>query len=92
MHKFKNLVIGGIENKVFNLILVAMLVVAAAFMLVTQHQADTLYRLQNERNGLVKVDVNKVCHLSFKSLIADSAQAFSSSSAKKLNDGYLTVS
>ena len=54
--------------------------------------ADTLYRLQNERNGLVKVDVNKVCHLSFKSLIADSAQAFSSSSAKKLNDGYLTVS
>ena len=53
--------------------------------------ADALYRLQTARTELVRVDVNKVCHLSVKSLIADTTQAFSSSSAEKLNANYLTV-
>ena len=60
MHKFKNLVIGGIENKVFNLILVAMLVVAAAFMLVTQHQADTLSRLAGESSQRQRESITSI--------------------------------
>ncbi len=54
--------------------------------------ADALYRLQTARAELVKVDVNRVCHLSMRSLIADTTQAFSSSSAEKLNANYVTLS
>ncbi len=48
MRKFKNLVIGGIENKVINLVLVAMILVAAAFMITMTVQSNTLSQLTQE--------------------------------------------
>ena len=48
MKKFKNLVIGGIENKVFNLILITGLLVAGAFLAIILHQTGMLSQLTAE--------------------------------------------
>lgn len=48
-------------------------------------------RLKTARSTLVKVDVNKVCHLSVRSLIADAAAAFGSGDKETLAANYLTV-
>ena len=50
MKKIRNLVIGGIENKVFNLILVAVLLTALAFMGGFLYQNKMLTDLSNERS------------------------------------------
>ena len=48
-------------------------------------------RLKAARSELVRVDVNKVCHLSVRSLIADTAAAFGSADKENLAANYLTV-
>ena len=45
MKRFKNLVIGGIQSKVFNLILLTVILLTAAFMAVSIYQSRTLTRL-----------------------------------------------
>ena len=51
LKKFKNLVIGGIENKIFNLILITGILITAAFIAVTAYQYNTLVNLTTETNG-----------------------------------------
>ena len=48
MKKFKNLVIGGIETKVFNLILISILLVTVAGILITNYQNGVLADLTAE--------------------------------------------
>ena len=48
MRKIKNLVIGGIENKLFNLILMTVILVSAAFLVVSLHQNNSLTDLTAE--------------------------------------------
>ena len=48
MKKIKNLVIGGIESKVFNLILFTAILITAAFVSVTMYQSSMLARLTAE--------------------------------------------
>ncbi len=48
MRKFKNLVIGGIENKIFNLILITVIVLTAAFIGVTVYQSNMLNKVTTE--------------------------------------------
>ena len=48
MKKFKNLVIGGIETKVFNLILISILLVTVAGLLITNYQNGVLADLTAE--------------------------------------------
>ena len=50
-----------------------------------------LSRLKTARSELARVDVNKVCHLSVRSLIADTAAAFGSADKDTLAANYLTV-
>ena len=51
MKKFKNLVIGGIENKVVNLILITVIVLAAAFQAVGFFQNRMLTEVSGETNA-----------------------------------------
>ena len=50
MKKYKNLVIGGIESKVFNLILITMIVLTLVFQLAYLYQNHLLTGLSNETN------------------------------------------
>ncbi len=45
MKRFKNIVIGGIETKVFNLILATVILLAAAFVAVSQYHSSMLAKL-----------------------------------------------
>ena len=48
LKKIRNLVIGGIENKIFNLILITVLVLTGAFVLVSANRSATLTSLTAE--------------------------------------------
>ena len=50
MKKFKNLVIGGIESKVLNLILITVIVITAAFVGATVYHSRLLTTLSTENN------------------------------------------
>ena len=50
MRKIRNLVIGGIENKVLNLILVTVIILAAAFFSVTAYNSSMLAKLTEQTN------------------------------------------
>ena len=48
MKRFKHMVIGGIQSKVFNLILVTVLLMSAAFLIISQYQENILINLAEE--------------------------------------------
>lgn len=48
MRKIKNLVIGGIETKIFNLILITMIIFSVAFMVINNTQSNMLTELTAE--------------------------------------------
>ncbi len=51
MKKFKRFAIGGIQNKIFNLILFTVILLAAAFMIVTQIQNNILNEIVADANA-----------------------------------------
>ena len=51
MRKIRNLVIGGIENKLFNLILATILLLAGGFMALTVYHTRMLSKLADETNS-----------------------------------------
>ena len=50
MKKIKNLVIGGIENKVFNLVLLTVILLAVTFSAITAYNSKMLTKLTEETN------------------------------------------
>ncbi len=60
MKRFKNLVIGGIENKVFNLILITVILLTAAFMAVSVNQNNMLARLANESSQRQQASIDEI--------------------------------
>ncbi len=75
MKKFKNLVIGGIETKIFNLILLTVLVLIGAFAAISLVQsnmlsdltAETSVRQQQTTSGIISDTMNAVTTTSMKS-------------------------
>ena len=60
MKKYKNIVIGGIQQKVFNLVLVTILLMMAAYTVVVIYQADRLSALSSETNEQQKQSITKI--------------------------------
>ncbi len=60
MKKIKNIVIGGIQQKVFNLVLVTILLMMAAYTIVVIYQAGNLGRLAEETNELQKQSITEI--------------------------------
>ena len=54
MKKYKNIVIGGIQNKIFNLVIAAILLILAAYTIVIVYQSKSLTTLVNDTNKLQK--------------------------------------
>ena len=50
MHKLGKLIIGGIENKIFNLVLINIILIVVGFFLVISHSANDLTKLVNDAN------------------------------------------
>ena len=60
MKKFKNITIGGIQQKIFNLVLITLLLMVAAYIVVILHQSGQLTGLVNETNAAQKASIANI--------------------------------
>ena len=60
MKKVRNIVIGGIQQKIFNLVLVTILLMMAAYTVVVIYQAKNLGTLMNETTQLQKQSITQI--------------------------------
>ena len=60
MRKIRNLVIGGIENKIFNLILLTVLLLTAAYLAVSIHHSNMLTRLAAESGARQQAAIGQI--------------------------------
>ena len=72
MRKIKNLVIGGIENKIFNLVLITTILIVAAYTIVISYQAKNLHNLVTETNGKQKESIASISEMTMDNVISNS--------------------
>lgn len=72
MRKFKNWVMGGIQQKVFNLVLYAILLVVAAYTAVIVWQAHQLGNLSNQTNAQQKEAISNMVNRTMDEQLAKS--------------------
>ena len=60
MKKFKNFVIGGIENKIFNLVIITVMLILAAYGIVLFVQTNTLTKLLAETTEKQKESISSI--------------------------------
>ena len=70
MKKFGNFVFGGIKQKIFNLVLVAMLVTMAAYTVVIMHQANSLNALVTETNNRQKQSIVSISQQTMEAVVS----------------------
>ena len=71
MKKVMNIVIGGIENKIFNVFLITMILVAASFLAVIGIQSSKLRRVAAEANEKQKQAITETASMTMQSVIND---------------------
>ncbi len=60
MKKFKNLVIGGIENKIFNLVLITTVLIMTVYLCVILFQSHRLTELVSQTNARQKESISQI--------------------------------
>ena len=82
MRRFKNLEIGGIESKVFNLILLTVIVLTVLFVIFSTSQSkmlsaltsETSVRQQQTTSGIISDTMTQVAQISMESITDMEAQ------------------
>ena len=72
MKKFKHFVIGGIQQKVFNLVLVFLLLTMAAYTVVILHQTNGLSALVTDTNARQKQSITAISQQTMDAVISGS--------------------
>ena len=67
--KIKNFVIGGIENKIFNLVLVTTILIVAVYTFVIYHQSNRLSTLVSETNDKQKQSIMEISDGTMESVV-----------------------
>ena len=86
MKKYKNLVIGGIQQKVFNVMLVTILLLVAAYTAVIVYQAVNLKKLTAETSLRQKEAIVEISGTTMDAVVADSLASRTEMSAKLADD------
>ena len=60
MKRFKNLVIGGTQNKIVNLILITVLLLTAAFVAVSSYNSNMLSQLAGESSRKQRASITEI--------------------------------
>ena len=71
MRKFGNITIGGIQQKIFNLILIILILVMAAYSVVIVHQMNTIGSLVTETNEKQKGSMTEITDRTMAAVAAD---------------------
>ena len=74
MKRFRNLVIGGIENKLFNLILLTLIAITAAFIAVSAYQANMLSKLAQESAEKQQVSIEETTSMIMDQVVVKSLE------------------
>ncbi len=72
MRKIRNLVIGGIENKIFNLILISIILISLAFVAVSSYQRSLLSELTTETNERQQESISEITGSVMKQVVEKS--------------------
>ncbi len=92
MKKYKNLVIGGIQQKVFNLVLVTILLLVAAYTAVIAYQSINLEKLTVETNQRQKEAIAEISGTTMDAVVADSLASKAEMSAMLADDLFTKLS
>ena len=92
MKKFKNLVIGGIQQKVFNLVLVTILLLVAAYTAVIVYQSSSLKKLTAETNQRQKEAIAEISETTMDAVVADSLTSKAEMAAMLADDLFVRLS
>ena len=92
MKKYKNLVIGGIQQKVFNLVLVTILLLVAAYTAVILYQTSSLKTLTGETNLRQKEAITKISGTTMDAVVADSLTSKTEMAAMLADDLFTKLS
>ena len=92
MKKFKNLVIGGIQQKVFNLVLVTILLLVAAYTAVIVYQSGSLKKLTAETNQRQKEAIAEISETTMDAIVADSLTSKAEMAAMLADDLFVRLS
>ena len=92
MKKFKNLVIGGIQQKVFNLVLVTILLLIAAYTAVIVYQSSSLKKLTTETNLRQKEAIAEISETTMDTVVADSLTSKAEMAAMLADDLFVRLS
>ena len=92
MKKFKNLVIGGIQQKVFNLVLVTILLLIAAYTAVIVYQTNSLKKLTAETNLRQKEAIAEISETTMDAIVADSLTSKAEMAAMLADDLFVRLS
>jgi len=72
MRKIRNLVLGGIQQKMFNLVLAVILLMVAAYTVVIYHQAGSIGTLVNEINEKQKQSITEISRGTMDAVLSQS--------------------
>ena len=72
MKKFLNIIVGGIQSKIFNLVMVTALMIVASYAGVTWYQTRSLSRLVKETNEKQQASIDEISSESMMNLMEDS--------------------
>ena len=92
MKKLKNLVIGGIQQKVFNLVLVTILLLIAAYTAVIVYQSSSLKKLTAETNLRQKEAIAEISETTMDAVVADSLTSKAEMAAMLADDLFVRLS
>ena len=86
LKKFKHLVIGGIQNKLFNIVLLSVILLAIVFVGVMQYQSKMLTRLTAETNQKQEASVSGIATAVLDETIRSSMLRSTSNEAARANE------
>lgn len=75
MKKIKNLVIGGIENKIFNLVLITTVLIIAVYTIVISYQANKLHNLVTTTNEQQKGSIAEISKMTMDSVVSNNLES-----------------
>ena len=92
MKKYKNLVIGGIQQKIFNLVLITFFLLVAAYTAVILYQTSSLKTLTGETNQRQKEAIAEISETTMDAVVADSLVSKTEMTAMLTDDLFAKLS
>jgi len=86
MRKFKHFTLGGIQQKIFNLVLIMIILVIAAYSVVIFHQINAISGLVTETNDKQKASITETSKKTMDAVIAQSLTTSTQLQAQIAND------